>query len=829
MIGHFFSSAIKHYVRSPLITAVNIFGLALGLACFLAASGMSSYWAQSDKHFENTDRIYVLTQQFQAEGSMPRDNPISASPAAKYLREDIPELEAVARISGGGDSSLSWEGKSISLYGAVADPELFDIFDFDFVYGSAEEALVARENIIVTQKAAKRLFGDVNPVGRSVVVNADETHTIVGVIGEIPQPSHMGDTSGAIRQFEYLRKWPDPDADDQEWWLGVSALTYMLLPSENTEAVVTKLDQQLSTMATRRIPEVQMNMMEKLWFDKMSLPQLQSKILDNRIFQNQSHLFTVKGVLFAMGLIILLVSCINYANLATAQAAGYAKEVGLRKVVGAGRNSVMTQYWLEALLLTVIGGLIALVLLALISPVLKAQAGIDLMNGLRLNPLFMPVLIGLVLMVSVLASLYPVAFLSRVRPVEALRSGKIKSGNQFLTQILVGTQFAAASTLLILVLVVGQQNRFMRDIAVQPENDLVAVLVDGASTSIGTDELRQSLSSSAAVKSVSGINYVPWSNYVNYMELVTTRDASANKAVSTTTRVDYNFLDTFQAKLVAGRDFDPQIETWGEPAFDQENIEIEDLGVDYSVIVDRTYAVALGFASPEEAIGKPLYLTPQLRESFGRDPTLRIIGVIETVPLVNGIGDVRSNLYELANYSGNLPAIRIDKNNVKAGVAAIEKAVKDRNPDAAVTMRFTDNEFERSFRTYDGISKGFTGLSLIALAISSMGLFAMAVFTAIQRRQEIGIRKTLGASTWEVTSLLIRDFSRPVLIANIIAWPLAWYAANTYLKGFMQHIDLTIVPWVLGLMFTLIIAWVAVGGQAFSAARVKPAEVLKSE
>lgn len=827
MFSHFFSSALKHYFRAPLITAINVFGLALGLACFLAAWGMSSYWGQSDRHFSNADRTFILTQQFQADGNTPRSNPSTASPAAKYLREDMPELEAVARLSGGGDSSLAWEGKSIALYGAVADPELFDIFDFEFVYGSADEALVTRENIIVTQKAAERLFGKVNPVGRSVVVNADETHTIVGVIGEIPQPSHMGDSSGVIRQFEYLRKWPEPEEGEREWWMGTSGITYMLLPEANTAEVAAKLDRVLADFSERRIPEIQRNMLDRIWFDRLSLNELQTTTLDNRIFQNQSNLVTVERVLFGMGLIILLVSCINYANLATAQAAGYAKEVGLRKVVGAGRNSVMLQYWLEALLLTVFAGALALALLFLASPVLQAQAGINLINGLRLNPMFLPVLIILVLLVSILASLYPVAFLSRVRPVEALRSGKIKSGNQLLTQLLVGVQFAAASALLILVLVVGEQNRFMRDTVLQPEKDVVAVLVDGASTSIGTDQLREALSNESSIKSVSGINYVPWDNYVNYMEVTRSREADADTVTSTVTRFDYNAIETFQAELLAGRDFDPELETWGEPGFDEENADLSN--ADISVLIDETYARELGFETPEAAIGQNLYLAPQLRESFDFDPTMTVIGVVKTIPLVYGIGDVRSNIYELANYSGNNPAVRIDKDNVREGVAAIERVVKERFPDGAVVMRFTDSEFERNFRTYDGINQGFTGLSLIALAISSMGLFAMAVFTAIQRRQEIGIRKTLGASTWEVTSLLIRDFSRPVLIANIVAWPLAWYAATTYINGFMQHITLTPIPWILGFVFTLLIAWLAVGGQAYSAARVKPAEVLKSE
>lgn len=827
MLGHFFSSAIKHYIRSPLITLVNIFGLALGLACFLTAWGMSSYWAQSDGHFDKTDRIYILTQQFQSEGRMPRANPVTASPAAKYVREDIPELEAVARMTRGGDSSLASGGKSISLYGALADPELFDIFDFDFVYGSSETALRTRENIVITIGASKRLFGDVNPVGRSVVVNADEAHTIVGVIDDIPQPSHLGDKPGVIQRFEYLRQWPEPGEDDQEWWLGVSGLTYMLLPETGRDAAEANLDRQLASMSERRIPEVQRNMLERIWFDKMSLRDLQTKQMDNRIFQNQSHLFTVTGVLFAMGLIILIVSCINYANLATAQAAGYAKEVGLRKVVGAGRNSVMVQYWLEALILTIIAGIVAFGLLILISPVLNAQAGINLLGGLLLNPMFWPVLIGLVLLTSILASLYPVFFLSRVRPVEALRSGKIKSGNQRLTQILVGTQFAAASALLILVLVVGQQNRFMRDIALKPDNDPIAVLVDGASQLVGPSDLREALATEPSIKAVSGINYVPWDEYVNYMELTDSRGDDGVTAQSTVTRVDFDFLDAFQATLLAGRDFSPEIESWGEPAYDEDNADLSN--ADVSIILDRTYAEALGFANPEAAIGQELYLVPHLRESFESDPTYIVIGVVETIPLVYGIGDVRSNLYMLSNYSGNNPVVRIDRNNVRAGVAAIERVIKARYPEGAVTMRFTDNQFETSFRTYDGINTGFTGLSLIALTISSMGLFAMAVFTAIQRRHEIGVRKTLGASTWEVTSLLIRDFSRPVLIANIIAWPIAWYAASTYLNGFMQHIQLSPVPWVLGFIFTLLIAWIAVGGQAFSAARVKPADVLKSE
>ena len=826
MLAQFISSAIKHFLRAPVITGVNIIGLALGLACFLVAWGMSSYWQQSDSSFEKADRIYILTQQFQTNENVPRVNPFSASPAARYLREDVPELEAVARISDGFDASIAYEGKSIALYGSVADPELFNIFDFDFVYGSQDKALVTRENIIMTQKSAEKLFGDVDPVGRSVTIDG-EFHTLVGVIAEIPQPSHLGDKTNSIRRFDFLRKWPEPKEGRLEWWMGTAGITYMLLPENNRELVKTKLDKELAGFVNRRIPADQQKNVEKVWFGKMSLPELQSQILDNRIFQSQSKLLSVKGVLFGMGIVILLVSCINYANLATAQAAGYAKEVGLRKVVGSSRNSIILQYWLEALLLAILSGLVAIIILALCAPILKVHTGINLLDSLRHTQFFLLTFLGLIFIVSFLASLYPVFFLSRIRPVEALRSGNIKNGSGLLKQILVGTQFAIASTLLILVLIVGQQNRFMRDIVLHPDKDPIAVLVDNGSIKMGPAQLREALENEQAIKSVSAINHVPWSGYRNYLTLTRSRAENATAFKSNISAFGYDFISTFQANLIAGRDFNPKIETWGEPTPD--TYDPDNPNATSAVIIDNTFRKVLGFDTPEAAIGENLYFAPSIQKSFGQNPTIKIIGVVETVPFSSAADYTRSNFYDLSIWNNENPAIRIDKNKVKEGIAAIEKAVKDRDPDNAVIIRFTDKEFERNFKTYDSISAGFTGLSLIALFISGMGLFAMAVFTSLQRRQEIGIRKTLGASTWEVTSLLIRDFSRPVLIANVLAWPLAWYAGRSYLNGFLQHIELSLIPWILGFIFTLLIAWFAVGAQTYSAARVKPAEVLKGD
>ena len=823
MLKHFLLSAFSHYAKAPLTTLVNVVALALGIACFFGALGVSSYWGQSDATFENRDRIRLITQQFVSEDGDMRDNPMVAEPVAKYIREDVPELEAVARVTSSDPATFLVDGAPFRLETALANSELFQIFDFEFAHGDVENVMDSPGALVLMNSVAERIYGDENPVGKSVQFG-EASIAISAVIQDPPQPSHFGTTDQSIRPFEALQVIPAASEDPEEWWLGVTNFTYVLLPEQNTEAAERSLNSALSDFSERRVPEEQRAALIRLWFGTLTLEELQAKVLDSQIFKDSRNALSVTNILFGMGVLILIVSIINYSNLATAQAAGYAKEVGMRKVVGASQSSIALQYWLEAFILTLLGFVLAVVLTVLTAPVLKAQAGIDLMAGLAQNPTIGFWAVGLILMVSVLASIYPVAYLSRIRPVEALRSGKVRGGNRKLTELLVGIQFAAASALLILVLVVGQQNAHMRDLVLSPDEDPVVILEGLAVNGNHSDDYRAMLDQYPSLKAVTHINYMPWSDYRNMMNTSPTREEGGPEATSTRTDIGYDFFDTYGGDLLAGRVYEPERDQYWQAYAD-------DYQGDFPTVIDATYAEALGYASPEEAIGQPLYMTRQATQTFGWDPTFRIIGVVETVPLVYGIGNIRSNFYALARYDTsemNL-MIRIDRSRVAEGIQAIEDMVKSRDPNAVVNLRFTDDEFERNFQTYQGINIGFMGLSLIAFAISTIGLFAMAVFTTLQRRHEIGIRKTLGASTQNVTWQLVKEFTWPVLIAHLIAWPIAYYASTLYLHNFMQRMDLTPLPWIIGLVVTLLIAWVAVGGQAFKAARVKPAEVLKSE
>ncbi len=822
MLRHFLSSALSHYAKAPLTTFVNVAALALGIACFFGALGVSSYWSQSDASFENRDRIRLITQQFDTDERTMRENPMVARPVAKFLRNDLPELEAVARVSFSDPINFQSEGQTFRLNQALTNSAIFQIFDFTFVHGTSEDVMSQPEGVVFFEEPAKRVFGDINPVGKSVTFDDGTVVTVTGVIEEPPKPSHFGAGDSALRSFDMVTVVPMEADDPGGWWLGVSSYAYVLLPETGTKAAQRALDAALSDFSERHIPEQQRAALNRIWFGTMTLKELRAKHLDGQIFKGSRNALTVTNILFGMGVLILIVSIINYSNLATAQAAGYAKEVGMRKVVGASQSSIAMQYWLEAFILTLVGFFLAVILIALTAPVLKAHAGIDLITGLVQKPNLLLWATGLALIVSILSSIYPVAYLSRIRPVEALRSGKVRGGNRKLTELLVGVQFAAASALLILVFVVGQQNAFMKNMVLSPEEDPVAILENMSSDGQRSDDFRDLLDRYPSVKSVSHLGYMPWTDYANYMNISRSREEGAAEAISTRSDIGFDFFETYGGELLAGRYFDPERDQYTQDY--PENYE-----GDIPIVIDWTHAQELGFDSPGDAVGEHVYLSRTLARNFNSDPSYRIIGVVETVPLVYGIGHVRANFYSLDHsYEMNL-MFRIDRNLVRDGIDAIESMVKARNPNAVVDVRFTDDDFEKSFRTYQGINMGFMGLSLIAFAISVIGLFAMAVFTTLQRRHEIGIRKTLGASTGEVTRQLVKEFTWPVLIANLIAWPIAYYAARVYLHNFMQRMDITPIPWILGLVFTLLIAWLAVGGQAFKAARVKPAEVLKSE
>jgi putative ABC transport system permease protein len=375
---------------------------------------------------------------------------------------------------------------------------------------------------------------------------------------------------------------------------------------------------------------------------------------------------------------------------------------------------------------------------------------------------------------------------------------------------------------LIVVLVLGQQNAFLRQAGGQG-HDAVVVLDSGAQSGVSAVRLRQALANHSDLMQVSGIDHLPWSSYTNLAVLAGTKDPLASDVISMVTGVGFGYFEVFDAKVLAGRIYDQARDRVPQPAGSPPVPSITPV----PAVIDRSMVSKLGFASPEATVGHLIYTGPSAVKAGFPQQAYEVIGVVDDMPQ-NFLGaGAAGGVYALGDGTPfHLPIIRLAHGREKEALAML------RNVWSGLTTRpfaplYVSELFERGFQRYDQTSRLFQGLSFLAFLISAAGLFGMAVHVIQRRRHEIGVRKTLGSTALRVVVLLIRDFSKPVVIANVLVWPIAYVAVQTYLSSFMRRIDLTLAPFVLSFAITLGIAWIVVGAQTLRAATLRPADVLR--
>jgi putative ABC transport system permease protein len=534
---------------------------------------------------------------------------------------------------------------------------------------------------------------------------------------------------------------------------------------------------------------------------------------------------SISTLLLLLGALVLVVACVNYANLATAQAARRAREVGLRKALGAGRRGVMLQYLAESALSTAVAAVLSLAAVRLATPVLRNAVEIDLSLSLFDGAGFWLFMAGLLATVTVLGGAYPALVLSRVAPVLALRTGRSRLGPRFAGTILVGLQFMAASFLLIVVLVMHAQNRELERTGLGSTTDPLVTIANAPQYSgIDNGLLRTELERVPQVRGVSELSIPPWSRVVNLMGFARTPDADTTANPAYLNFVGYDFFATLGYRVLAGRGVD---RAPGEDVLRGGSLAGLNEGRPVNAVIDASLARQLGFESPEAAIDQTFYIPDSFTRAFGGQAAeLRVVGVVADKPLHVQGGGATSNAYWLQP-GQPFQIVRIDANDVSGALRAIDATWRRLSPKITINRQFMDQLFDQSYENFARINQVFAGLATIAVAIALIGLFGMAVHVAGRRVREIGVRKSIGARTGEVVVMLIRDFSKPVVIANLVAWPLGYLAAQQYLSVFMHRIPLTPVPFALSLALALAVAWVAVSGQALRAARVSPANVLR--
>ncbi|MEE8165784.1 MAG: ABC transporter permease, partial [Myxococcota bacterium] len=698
---------------------------------------------------------------------------------AKYLLADFPEIETVARARPAQDSQFAYGERSLNLNGLIVDPEFLDIFDLPFVAGDARNALRQPSSVVLTEETATNLFGADDPLGKTVVITSVIDATVTGVISEIPEPSHLGRAALLGSGFDYLASWdvlerlrifnnPNAPADPPEnWFGGYGGITYALLPADGS-LTADDLITGLEGFAARRLPAETLETY-RLEVGAVPIGAVAIATLDGAILAGANNVISITTVLLILGGLVLGVACINYANLATARAAGRAREIGMRKVVGARRSQVLVQYLFEAALLTTLAVCVAMTCLGLLVPVLDAATGMELGRTVLGTGRFWLFLFAVIAAVTILAGAYPALVLSRVRPVEALRLGRIRLGPRFVSTLLVGAQFVAASFLLVVVLVMLMQNRELRQTGLGATSDPLLIIGTATRrTDIDADTLRAELLRIPQVEAVAGAGVPPWSGGVGLGILTRSPDPSSARRTSVQNVVGEDFFDVFGLTLAAGRIFDRTIGADPMPNFVDMDPEQA-----YHLMIDRALSEELGFESPQAAIDEIVYFPADVPGTPGEaDQPLRIIGVVENRPLTFiGLG-ATSNFYSF-RLNPRFQIARISADDVSGALEAIDAMWNRLAPTIPSNYRFVDEVFEENYRAFSRVSQILAGLSLFALFISTVGLFGMAIQVASRRTHEIGVRKTLGASTRQVIFMLLRDFAKPILVANLIAWPLA--------------------------------------------------------
>ncbi|HET8698598.1 MAG TPA: ABC transporter permease, partial [Gammaproteobacteria bacterium] len=607
MLGHYVETGLRNLRRHPGTAALNMLTLAIGLVAIVTAYAYAAFLDRADTQFPSADRIHLLTMSF-----TPKDNPFPnvrrgvnisvPEQTAAYLREDFPGIEKIARALSfgfGAKNTIASADQAERFAPVAVDPEFLEIFPLPFVAGDAAIALESPGSVVLTQEYARKLFGDKNPLGQHVILQNAVDATVTGVLAPLPNPSHLGhDTPSARLKFDALVSLDVREAilamtmpaqfrkSEAENWFTSSGTTYIVLPEHGLTARA--LRSQLDAFVQRHVPPERLQGVTEYSFGVVPLRGL---LTDGNVYGTG---LSFGSLLLALATLILAVACVNYANLATARASARAREIGVRKAIGAAPRQVLLQSLIEAGLLTSGALVIGVAAFLLGGPVMRALLNIDLAPTLFASWRAWPFLLGVVVAVTLLAGAYPALVLSRVRPVSAIATANVALGSKLFSLVLVGTQFAIASLLLLVVTFVTLQNRELERTGLGVAEDPLLFIENPAVANVDAATLRAELARVPGVTGVTEVAYVPWEMTVVSSVNSSPDPTSAQHRVLQRS-VGLDFFSVFDIDRLAGRVFD----STDLPSPGGVPISPAAPGFEREIVIDRAFAAELGYETPE--------------------------------------------------------------------------------------------------------------------------------------------------------------------------------------------------------------------------------------
>lgn len=827
LIAHYFTAAFRHFRAHKVVSGVNVMCLAMGLTCFIVAWATTAYFAQADARQANASRLYIVIM---SDASSPNAPVPVVSPRllAEHLVADFPELDAVARATPPTEIPVSVDDRSLFADAVFADPPLLEMFELPMLHAAAREAstlLEAPSSAIVSRSFALQLFGTDRVVGRTVRLAGGESVTINGVVGAIPQPSQLStaESAGALPfglRFDILVSSDvEPARDSTRRWTSRGYYTYVMLPSDGSFAV-DAFNDQLDAFAGRN---VSVDDASDLTFRARPAAEVTQLWLDQLVGANATGISSTV-VLMILGALVLLVACFNYANLATAQSLTHAREIAVRRMLGAERHQIFVQYLVEGFVLTLLALAVAVACMGATILVVRPAVFAAIAGVLLPMKQLWVFLAALTVGVTLCSTAYPALVLCRVPPAAAHRARAQDRARSF-SSLLVGLQFAFSGFLLVAVFVTIAQSTALERAITNPGGDPIVVIVNSLrEAALDRELLKTELAGQTGVSGVSSIDFIPWGTSFRFADLSPSEDPSAAQVNSSQEIVDPSFFDTMGIPIVAGRVFDPA------RAADTADVDAWLRGsgaADYNVVIDRAMVRRMGFGSPDNALGKVIYRP--VSDSGSTPPQrLRVIGVVEDFVL-QPLNFGAPMFYLMNPDAAVVPVVRIAKENVATALARIDETWARLAPDVPLRRRFANEQYEAAYGLIGVIDKVFATLGGLACVIATMGLMGISLHTMRRRTKEIAVRKVNGATARQVLLMLLADFSKPIVVANLAVWPIAWLVMRGYLSLFAVRSGLSWMPFAASLMIALGVAWVAIGAQIARAARASPTLALRRD
>ena len=799
MLKSYFTIAWRNLLRNKVYSALNIVGLAIGISACILISLFVQDELSYDKHFDKSERIFKIANVVNLQGQIDRFG-LTAISLAPHLQREFPELEAVTRVMPVPKQTVWYEDKTFNeenLY--FSDSAFFRIFSHQFIAGDAQNALKEPKTIIITEELANKYFGSADAAIGKVLKFTKNPHKVTGVV-ENPQHSHLK-FSGLLS----VSTFPKEQLEQMEkHWLNLSVFTYVLLrdPKE-APAFLSKLQAFGDRVITPWLKEEKLN--ATITFHLQQLPDLHLStdfMYEPSPAGNRAYIYVFGFV----ALFILGIACINYMNLATARSAKRAKEVGLRKVVGAYRGQLIGQFVGESVLMTLLAVVLAVALVELMLPTFNELTEKAFTHTYFMSGTFVLTLLGIVLLVGLLGGSYPAFFLSNFKPVDVLKSDKSPSGSSaMLRKALVVTQFTISLIMIIGTIVVFSQMHYLKNTNLGFNKEQVLVIdVPGGDTTLTNSlpSLQNELLQNPQVKQVATSANIPGEESGRLLFLVHNEGKKEEKALNVM-YTGYGFLDLMGMKISEGRDFSKDM------AKDE----------DESIIINEAAAKWLGWTDP---IGKKMTIG-------GNKKDVTVIGVVRDFHYTSLHSKIEPLVMVLAPKYAGFMQVRLSPENLPAMLSFIEQKWKTFDPKHPMEYYFLDENFDKQYRAEEKMLTVFGYFAGLTILIACLGLFGLASFTAEQRTKEIGIRKVMGSSVSDIILLLSRDFAVLVLIAIVVASPIAWYGMHKWLEDFAYRTDIGWWVFLAAGVSAMAIAMLTVSYQATRAALLNPVRALRSE